>query len=61
MGIRTEESSVLPSLRQNDNYVECPLCLERFEYDSASDIEKKHLQTTQNLKKHDPLKRCFHP
>lgn len=34
LGIRIE-SSVLPNLRENDNYVECQLCSPRFDYNSA--------------------------
>ncbi len=61
MGIRTEESDALPSLRQNDNYIECPLCLERFEYDKASVIGKKYIQTTQKLQKLYASNTASHP
>jgi DNA-directed RNA polymerase subunit RPC12/RpoP len=29
-GIRSFESSILPNLRQGDNYIECQLCFEKF-------------------------------
>jgi len=45
------ESDTLPSLRQNVNYIECQLCLKRFEYDNDASIGKKCLQTTQRLQK----------
>lgn len=50
-GKRIDESDVLPNLRQNDNYIECQLCLKRFEYDNAASIGKKYIQTTQRLQK----------
>ncbi len=49
LGIRTAETGVLPSLRQNDNYIECSLCSQRFEYEDAAAIGKKYLQETQRL------------
>jgi hypothetical protein len=51
LGIRTEESDALPSLRHNDNYIECQSCFQRFEYDNAAAIGKKYIQTTQRLQK----------
>lgn len=51
LGIRTEESGALPSLRQNDNYIECPRCFQRFDYDHAATIGKKYNQTRQGLRK----------
>ena len=50
-GKRIDESDVLPNLRQNDNYIECQLCLKRFEYDNAASIGKKYIQTAQRLNK----------
>ena len=50
-GKRIDESDVLPNLRQNDNYIECQLCLKRFEYDNAASIGKKDIQTTHRLQK----------
>jgi len=41
----------MKSSGQNDNYIECQLCLERFEYDNAASIGKKYIQTTQRLQK----------
>jgi hypothetical protein len=35
MGMRIDESSAMPSLREDNNYVECPLCLKKLEYDTA--------------------------
>lgn len=49
LGIRTEASSSLPSLRQDDNYIECQSCFQRFEYDDAAALGKKYLQTAQLL------------
>lgn len=51
LGKRIDESDVLPNLRHNDNYIECQLCLKKFEYDNAVTIGKKYLQTTQKLRK----------
>ena len=53
LGIRTEESGVLPSLRQKDNHIECQLCSQRFEYDDAAAIGKKYIQEIQRLQKPD--------
>lgn len=39
LGIRIE-SGVLPNLRGNDNYVECLLCSQRFDCDTAKAIGK---------------------
>ena len=50
-GIRTEQSDPLPNLRKHDNYIECPKCSQRFEYDSAVTIGKRYLQTTRKLQK----------
>ena len=61
LGIRTEESGALPSLRQNDNYIECPLCFERFEYDNASAMGKKYIQTIQRLQKCAAPNTVSHP
>ncbi len=49
LGKRVIESDILPSLRQNDNYIECQLCHKRFEYDNAASIGKKYIQMTQRL------------
>ncbi|MDN3515297.1 MAG: hypothetical protein NG747_12975 [Candidatus Brocadia sp.] len=49
MGIRTEESGALPSLRQDDNYIECQSCFKKFEYDNAAAVGKKYIQMTQRL------------
>ena len=45
LGMRIEESDSLPNLRQADTYVECKLCFQRFECDSASAVGK-------NISKH---------
>ena len=50
-GKRIDESDVLPNLRQNDNYIECQLCIKRFEYDNAASIGKKYIKTAQRLQK----------
>jgi len=49
LGIRIEESDALPNLRQTDTYIECKLCFQRFEYDSASAIGRKYAQTSLRL------------
>ena len=51
LGKRIEESNFLPNLRQNDNYIECQLCLKRHEYDTATIIGKKYVQSTHRLQK----------
>lgn len=50
LGIRIEESDALPNLRQADTYIECKLCFQRFECDSASAIGKKYIKTTQRFR-----------
>ena len=49
MGIRVEESGVMPNLRGYDNYIECQICFKKLEYDLAIDIGKKYLQTAKNF------------
>ena len=44
VGMRTYESGILPSLRENDNYIECQSCFKKAEYDIAADIGKKYIQ-----------------
>lgn len=44
LGIRTFESGVLPSLRENDTYIECQSCFKKSGYDVAVDIGKKYIQ-----------------
>ncbi|HHT9138856.1 MAG TPA: hypothetical protein ACFYEK_16635 [Candidatus Wunengus sp. YC60] len=51
LGKRVVESDALPSLRQNDNYIECQLCLKKYEYDNAAAIGKKYIQASQRLQK----------
>lgn len=51
LGIRTNESDILPNLQQEDNYIECQLCLQRFEYENAATIGKKYIQTSLRLRK----------
>ena len=51
IGVRIEESDVLPNLRQSDNYIECQLCFKKFEYNNAATIGKKYIQATQKLRK----------
>lgn len=50
MGVRIGESGVLPSLRQNDNYVECQLCFKKSDYDTVVDIGKRYMQETRGIK-----------
>ncbi len=49
MGIRIDESDVMPSLREDDNYIECQMCFKKLEYDLAGDIGKKYLRVTKKL------------
>ncbi|MFN3533238.1 MAG: hypothetical protein ACK41Q_12135 [Candidatus Brocadia sp.] len=61
LGIRTEESDILPSLRHNDNYIECQRCFQRFDYDNAATIGKRYIQTTQRLRKSALPSTVTHP
>ncbi len=51
LGMRIEESDVLPNLRATDTYIECKFCFRRLEFDSTSDNGKKYVKTTQRLRK----------
>ena len=51
IGRRVDESDVLPSLRQNDSYIECKCCFQRIEYDSAATTGRRYIQATQRLLK----------
>lgn len=51
LGKRTDESGFLPSLRENDNHIECQFCFKKFEYDNAAAIGKKYIQTIQRCMK----------
>ena len=51
MGIRIDESDVMPSLREDDNYIECQMCFKKLEYDLAIDIGKKYLQKSIRLRR----------
>ncbi|MDO8141502.1 MAG: hypothetical protein Q6358_08390 [Candidatus Brocadiales bacterium] len=42
-GVRIYESSAMPNLRENDNYIECQLCSKRSEYNQAVDIGNNYL------------------
>lgn len=44
LGVRIFESTILPCLRENDNYIECQSCLKKTGYDIAADIGKKYIQ-----------------
>lgn len=48
-GVRIDESNIMPSLRESDNYIECQVCLEKLEYDMAVDIGKKYVQRIKRL------------
>lgn len=50
-GVRVNESDVIPSLRENDNYIECQSCFKRVEYDRAVDIGQKYIQVTKKFRK----------
>lgn len=60
LGVRTEESGVLPSLRQKDNHIECQLCSQSIEYDDAAAMGKKYIQETQRLYKYVPPNTVSH-
>lgn len=49
MGIRIEESDILPNLREGDNYIECQTCFTKLEYNMATCIGKKYLRQTKRL------------
>ena len=49
-GVRIYESGVMPNLRENDNYVECLLCLKKSEYERSATVGKKYVQIMQRLK-----------
>ena len=51
LGIRTHESDILPNLQLEDNYIECQLCFQRLEYEKASIVGKKYLQTSLRRRK----------
>ena len=51
LGRRIDESDAMPSLRQNDSYIECKCCFQRIEYDSAAVTGKRYIQATQKLLK----------
>lgn len=44
-GTRIVGSSVLPSLRQADNFVECNVCLRKIEHDTAADLGEQYRET----------------
>lgn len=44
LGIRMDESGVLPNLKQIDNYIECQLCFKKSEYDKAIDLGEKYVK-----------------
>lgn len=59
-GVRIHESSILPNLRQSDNYIECQPCSQRYEYDDALNIGKKHIQATKRFfSKIHTVKECI--
>ncbi|MDN3511101.1 MAG: hypothetical protein QY310_11350 [Candidatus Jettenia sp. CY-1] len=48
LGIRMNESGVLPNLRQADNYIECQLCFKKSEYDAAVNLGEKYIKDISN-------------
>lgn len=50
IGKRIDESSVMPSLRENDNSIECQRCFKRVEYGKAIDIGKRYVQVNKKLR-----------
>lgn len=52
-GLRIGESGVLPSLRHNDTYVECQLCLKKSDYDMVVAVGKKYVEESQGVKKYN--------
>ena len=61
MGMRIDESSVMPSLREDNNYVECQACFKKLEYDTAVDIGRKYLQVSRRLSRKAFSKFCLRP
>ena len=51
MGMRIDESDVMPNLRENDNYIECQTCFNKLEYGMAMDIGKKYIQATKRFRR----------
>lgn len=49
MGVRIDESGVLPNLRHHDNFIECQVCLKKTEYDVALDLGKKYIECMEKL------------
>ncbi len=52
-GLRIGESGILPSLRHNDTYVECQLCLKKSDYDMVVAVGKKYVEESQGVKKYN--------
>lgn len=50
LGVRIE-SGILPNLRENDNYVECLLCSQRFDCDTATPIRNTSAEKPTGLGK----------
>ena len=49
--MRIDESDAMPSLRENDNYIECQTCFNKLEYGIAIDIGKKYIQMTKRFRR----------
>ncbi|MBM4053866.1 MAG: hypothetical protein FJ264_04160 [Planctomycetes bacterium] len=51
LGMRTEESGILPNLRAADNYIECSWCSKRYKHDAALVIGRRYIQALQRLQR----------
>ncbi len=49
-GKRIDESSVLPSLREDDNYIECQRCFKKVEYNKAIDVGKRYIRINKKFR-----------
>ena len=47
MGGRIDESSLLPSLRKADNFIECASCFQKVDYDTAAYLGNKFISKHQ--------------
>lgn len=50
-GARIDQSNVLPSLRMEDNFVECQSCRRKTEYEEALFLGEKYIKKHQKLLK----------
>ncbi|UJS17184.1 MAG: hypothetical protein L3J17_14915 [Candidatus Jettenia sp.] len=50
MGVRVDETGILPNLRQADNYIECQVCFKTLEYDTALDLGQKYIKKASSIR-----------